>query len=162
MIFIIMGVSGSGKSTIGEAVSSKLGWKYYEGDNFHPAANIEKMKNGIPLNDDDRMPWLNSIRKVIEEAISRHESIIISCSALKEKYRAILKVDDGVGLIYLKGSYDLIKKRMEERTDHFFKPEMLKSQFDALEEPADAVQIDISNSPGMIIKEVLKKITDAG
>ena len=92
MIFIVMGVSGSGKTTVGRAVSSKLGWKFYEGDEYHPAENVEKMKNGIPLNDGDRLPWLLSLRKLIEEAIDKKENIIISCSALKEAYRIVLKV----------------------------------------------------------------------
>jgi gluconokinase len=158
MIFIVMGVSGSGKTTVGKAVSNKFGWKYYEGDEYHPAENVEKMKNWIPLNDEDRLPWLLSLRKVIEEAISKRENIVISCSALKEAYRKILKVSEEVKFIYLKGSYDLIRKRMEERIPHFFKPEMLKSQFDVLKEPQQAIEIDISKSSESIIGDLIDKI----
>ncbi|MGD1006429.1 MAG: gluconokinase [Ignavibacteriaceae bacterium] len=158
MIFIVMGVSGSGKTTVAKAVSNKFGWKYYEGDEYHPAENVEKMKNWIPLNDEDRLPWLLSLRKVVEEAISKRENIVISCSALKEAYRKILKVSEEVKFIYLKGSYDLIRKRMEERIPHFFKPEMLKSQFDVLEEPQQAIEIDISKSSESIIGDVIDKI----
>jgi gluconokinase len=153
-----MGVSGSGKTTVAKAVSNKFGWKYYEGDEYHPAENVEKMKNWIPLNDEDRLPWLLSLRKVVEEAISKRENIVISCSALKEAYRKILKVSEEVKFIYLKGSYDLIRKRMEERIPHFFKPEMLKSQFDVLEEPQQAIEIDISKSSESIIGDVIDKI----
>ena len=158
MIFIVMGVSGSGKTTVGKAVSNKFGWKYYEGDEYHPAENVEKMKNWIPLNDEDRLPWLLSLRKVVEEAISKRENIVISCSALKEAYRKILKVSEEVKFIYLKGSYDLIRKRMEERIPHFFKPEMLKSQFDVLKEPQQAIEIDISKSSESIIGDLIDKI----
>ena len=161
MIFVIMGVSGSGKTTIGKAVSNKFGWKYYEGDEYHPVQNIEKMKNGIALNDEDRLPWLLYLRTIIEEAVNRNENIVITCSALKEAYREVLKVNNDVKFVYLKGSYDLIKKRMEERTNHFFKPEMLKSQFEALEEPVEAIKIDITKSTESIIKDVIDKVNAA-
>jgi gluconokinase len=155
MIFIVMGVSGSGKTTLGKAVSNTLGWKFYEGDEYHPAENIEKMRTGIPLDDEDRLPWLLSLSNVIKDAIEKKENIVISCSALKEAYRKILKVSDDVKFIYLKGSYDLIRTRLEQRLVHFFKPEMLKSQFDALEEPGQAIEIDISKSSESTIKDIL-------
>jgi gluconokinase len=161
MIFIVMGVSGSGKSTVGKAVSKKFGWRFYEGDEYHPVENVEKMKNGFPLNDDDRLPWLISLRNIIEQAIEKKENIVISCSALKEAYRKILKVNDEVRFIYLKGSYDLIRKRMEARENHFFKPDMLKSQFDTMEEPDDAVVIDISGSTQKIIDDAIAKIMES-
>ncbi|MGA7720317.1 MAG: gluconokinase [Ignavibacteriaceae bacterium] len=158
MIFIVMGVSGSGKSTVGKAIGNKFGWKFYEGDEYHTAENVEKMKNGIPLNDNDRLPWLLCLRYIIEQAIEKKENIVISCSALKETYREILKVNNEVTFIYLKGSFDLISKRMEERKDHFFKPAMLKSQFDTLEEPDYAVEIDISGSTQKMIDDAIAKI----
>jgi gluconokinase len=158
MIFIIMGVSGSGKSTVGKSVSKELGWKFYEGDEYHPAENVQKMKNGSPLNDEDRLPWLLSLRKIIEDAFEKKENIIISCSALKQAYRDILKVNDEVKFIYLKGSYDLIKKRMEVRANHFFKPAMLKSQFETLEEPEAVIEIDISVATESTINEVVNRI----
>jgi gluconokinase len=158
MIFIVMGVSGSGKTTVGKTVSSQFGWKFYEGDEYHPAKNMEKMKNGIPLNDKDRLPWLLCLKKIIEEALENKENIIISCSALKEAYRKILKINNDVKFIYLKGSYDLVKKRMEERGSHFFKPAMLKSQLDDLEEPKDVIEIDISGSKDSVVKDVITKI----
>jgi len=158
MIFIIMGVSGSGKSTVGKSVSKELGWKFYEGDEYHPVENVQKMKNGIPLNDEDRLPWLHSLRKIIVDTIEEQENIIISCSALKESYRNILKVNKQVEFIYLKGNFDLIRERMEKRTDHFFKPELLKSQFETLEEPQEAIEIDISVPAGSTIKDVVNRI----
>lgn len=159
MIFIVMGVSGSGKSTVGKAISEKLSIKFFEGDEYHPAENVEKMKTGTPLNDEDRLPWLMCLKKIIEEALAKKESIVISCSALKQAYRNILKVNDEVKFIYLKGSYDMIEQRMKARTNHFFKPGLLKSQFDALEEPVDALNVDISDSTGAVVAEVISKIT---
>ena len=158
MIFIVMGVSGSGKSTVGKAVSKELGWKFYEGDEYHPAENVQKMKTGIPLNDEDRLPWLLSLRKIIGDAIEKKENIIISCSALKKVYRNILQVNNQVVFIYLKGNYDFIRERMEKRANHFFKPALLKSQFETLEEPEGAIEIDISVSAESITKELVNRI----
>jgi gluconokinase len=167
MVFIVMGVSGSGKTTVGKALSKRFGWKYYEGDEYHPAGNIEKMKRGIPLDDEDRLPWLQSLRKIIEEAANKNENIVIACSALKEAYREILRghvpdlplsANNEVKFIYLKGSYNTIKERMEKRPDHFFKPEMLKSQFNTLEEPQDAIIIDISKPNQETISDVIESV----
>ncbi len=158
MVLIIMGVAGCGKTSVGKMLSEKLGWKYYEGDNYHPKENVEKMSNGIPLNDEDRMPWLLKLRTIIEDALSHSENIILSSSALKEAYRKILKVNDGVKFIYLKGSYELIEARMKMRKDHFMKPGMLKSQFEALEEPANAITIDIDQPLEKIVENILQKI----
>ncbi len=158
MVLIIMGVAGSGKTSVGKMLSEKLGWKYYEGDNYHPKENVEKMSHGIPLNDEDRIPWLLKLRTIIEDALSNGESIILSSSALKEAYRKILKVNDQVKFIYLKGSYELIEARMKMRKDHFMKPGMLKSQFEALEEPADAIAIDIDQPLEKIVENILQKI----
>ena len=143
MVLIIMGVAGCGKTTVGRMLSEKLGWKYFEGDEYHPKENVAKMSAGIPLNDDDRKPWLLKLRSIIEDALALGTNIILTCSALKESYREILKVNDDVKFIYLKGSYELIESRMKLRKDHFMKPGMLKSQFDALEEPTEAIIIDI-------------------
>ncbi len=158
MILIIMGVSGCGKTTIGKMLSAKLNWKYFEGDEYHPQENIEKMKNGIPLNDSDRKPWLLKLQYIINDTLSQKVNIIITCSSLKESYRKILKVSNEVRFIYLKGSYSLIEKRMNERKDHFMKPGMLKSQFDALEEPTDAIIVDIDNSSENILIQILSKL----
>ena len=153
-----MGVSGCGKTTVGKMLSDKLGWKYYEGDDYHPKENVEKMSKGIPLSDDDRKPWLLKLRSIIEDSLANGTNIILSSSALKESYRKLLKVNDEVKFIYLKGNYELIESRMSLRKDHFMKPGMLKSQFDALEEPSDAIAIDINQSLEEIEKNILQEI----
>lgn len=158
MVLIIMGVSGCGKTTIGKMLSAKLNWKYFEGDEYHPAENIEKMKNGIPLDDSDRKPWLLKLRSIIQDALDQKINIVLTCSSLKESYRKILRINNEVKFVYLKGSYSLIEKRMKERTDHFMKPGMLQSQFDALEEPTDAIIVDIDNSSENILSQILNKL----
>ena len=156
MVLIIMGVAGCGKTTVGRMLSVKLGWKYFEGDEYHPKENVAKMSAGIPLNDDDRKPWLLKLRSIIEDALAQGTNIILTCSALKESYREILKVNDDVKFIYLKGSYELIESRMKLRKDHFMKPGMLKSQFDALEEPTEAIIIDIDQELNKIVDEIIR------
>ncbi len=154
MIIIVMGVSGSGKTTVGTLLARELNWEYYEGDDFHPPRNVEKMRRGEPLNDFDRMPWLDELAGLIDHLCNEHKNAIVAVSALKRKYRDYLK--DGhpeVEYAHLKGSAELIASRMEERR-HFMDPEMLASQFDALEEPWEACKADISKSPEEIVKDI--------
>eukprot|EP01111_Echinosteliopsis_oligospora_P007826 TRINITY_DN2314_c0_g1_i1.p1 TRINITY_DN2314_c0_g1~~TRINITY_DN2314_c0_g1_i1.p1 ORF type:complete len:204 (-),score=58.53 TRINITY_DN2314_c0_g1_i1:70-681(-) len=136
-VFIVMGVSGSGKSTIAEEMAKQMGWPYYDADNFHSDSNKEKMKHGIPLNDEDRDPWLHKMHHAISEWISDNENAVLACSALKKTYRDILsaKLSQRVWFIYLKGSKELIKERIMKRTGHYMNPILLDSQFDTLEEP---------------------------
>ena len=156
---ILMGVSGSGKTTVGKALASKLGWDFYDADDFHPPENITKMEQGVPLNDSDRTPWLASLHDLVESCLTRNRPGILACSALKERYRQkLLEGNEGVRLIYLKGSYELLWSRMSARTDHYMKPEMLQSQFEALEEPADAIIIDVSNPVDEIVQEILRHL----
>ena len=151
-----MGVSGSGKTTIGKALASKLSWDFYDADDFHPPENITKMENGIPLTDSDRAPWLAALHDLIESSLERNRAGILACSALKERYRQrLLDGNEYVQLVYLKGSYELIWSRMSARKDHYMKPEMLKSQFEALEEPVDALIVDVSPSVNEIVQEIL-------
>ena len=157
--FIIMGVSGSGKTTVGKALASKLGWDFYDADDFHPPENISKMENGVPLTDADRAPWLAALHHLIESCLKRNRPGVLACSALKESYRKELMAGtEDVQLVYLKGSYELIWSRMAARTDHYMKPEMLKSQFDALEEPVDALAVDVSPSVDEIVQEILHQM----
>lgn len=150
---IVMGVSGSGKTTIGKVIATKLGWDFYDADDFHPQENVSKMARGIPLSDSDRVPWLDSLHDLIESCLRGGRPGVLACSALKESYRQkLLEGNEGVKLIYLRGSYDLIWSRMSERKNHYMKPEMLRSQFDALEEPSNALTIDISHSVDEIIQ----------
>lgn len=153
-VIIIIGVSGSGKTTIGRLLSGELGWQYYEGDNFHPPANIEKLKNGVPLDDADRKPWLESLRDLIRNCLEQGDSAVVACSALKQRYRDFLLVDERVILIYLKGDYELIRERLSKRRGHFLNPNLLDSQFAALEEPKTAMQVDVSLSPAEIVKSI--------
>lgn len=152
-----MGVSGSGKTTVGRLLSDRLGVPFYDADDFHPQANIEKMSQGIPLNDKDRQPWLERLRDLIEDTLSTGKEGILACSALKSKYRQTLEGDRSKDIIwvYLHGDYDLIKQRMRQRHDHFLDEDMLRSQFEALEEPQQAVTIDITHSPEEIVAQIL-------
>jgi gluconokinase len=157
-VIVLIGVSGSGKTTVGRLLSQELGWKYYEGDDFHPQANVEKMKNGVPLNDADRRPWLETLRDLIRNCLERGDSAVVACSALKESYREFLLVDERVILIYLKGDYELIRQRLRKRRGHFLDPKLLASQFAALEEPTAAMQVDVSLSPGEIVKSIRSRL----
>lgn len=155
--FVVMGVSGCGKSSVGEALANQLGWDFYDADDFHPPENVAKMASGTPLNDSDRAPWLATLHDLISSNLTRNQPGVLACSALKERYRQqLLDGNPNVQIVYLKGSYDLIWSRMEERTDHYMKPHMLKSQFDALEEPTDALTVDISVSVDEIVQEILR------
>ena len=156
---ILMGVSGCGKSSVGKALEAKLGWKFYDGDDFHPQANIDKMASGIPLNDDDRMPWLKNLHDLVFEQNQLGKSVIVACSALKKSYRDILR-DQNPGLIFvhLDGDFDLILKRMQVRENHYMRAEMLKSQFDTLEIPQNAIRIRIDRSVEDIVKEIIDSL----
>ena len=155
--FIIMGVSGCGKSSVGKSLARSLGWDFYDADDFHPPENVAKMANGIPLDDSDRAPWLASLNKLISSSLKANHPGVLACSALKERYRQqLMNGNDGVKVVYLKGSYDLIWSRMEERADHYMKPQMLKSQFDALEEPTNALTIDISIPLDDIVQKIIR------
>jgi len=155
--FIVMGVSGCGKSSVGQALAQYLGWDFYDADNFHPPENLAKMTNGIPLTDSDRVPWLASLRELISSSLKADSPGVLACSALKERYRQqLMDGNKGVQIVYLKGSYDLIWSRMERRADHYMKPHMLKSQFESLEEPTNALTINISMPLDEIVQEILR------
>ncbi|HEX8888485.1 MAG TPA: gluconokinase [Pyrinomonadaceae bacterium] len=158
MVIILMGVTGSGKTTIGRLLSQQLGWKYYDADDFHSAANVEKMHNGIPLNDEDRRPWLESLRDLIRKSLELDENIVLACSALKESYRDLLVLDERVRLVYLKGDYELIRKRVNERQGHYMNPKLLDSQFETLEEPTDALCVDVSPPPAEIVNTIRQQL----
>ena len=157
--FIVMGVSGCGKSSVGKALAERLGWDFYDADDFHPPENVAKMANGIPLDDSDRAPWLATLHDLISSSLKADQPGVLACSALKERYRQqLLKDNDDVQFVYLKGSYDLIWSRMSKRQDHYMKPQMLKSQFEALEEPTNALTLDISKSVDEIVGDILKSM----
>jgi gluconokinase len=155
--FIVMGVSGCGKSSVGKALAENLGWDFYDADDFHPPANVSKMAGGIPLDDTDRAPWLASLNELVSSSLAQNRFGVLACSALKDRYRQQLMAgNDGAQIVYLKGDYELIWSRMEMRTDHYMKPHMLKSQFETLEEPTNAIVVDVSMSVDEIVQEVLK------
>jgi gluconokinase len=151
-----MGVSGCGKTTVGKVLATRLRVPFYDADNYHAQENLAKMATGIPLTDSDRAGWLTLLAAMIEsETLAGHDGVL-ACSALKQSYRDVLRSRSrNVRFVYLKGSYDLILKRMQERGGHFMKPRMLKSQFEILEEPADAITVDISLSVEKIVQEIL-------
>src|SRR5688500_4668538 len=159
--FLIMGVSGSGKTTVGQVLAQKLGWDFFDADDFHPPENIAKMAAGIPLNDSDRAPWLATLHDQLLSTRKAGRHPVLACSALKARYRAqLLEGMDGIAVIYLKGSYELIWSRMSGRERHYMKPEMLQSQFDALEEPKDAIVLDIKMPMEDMIDTITRKIEE--
>jgi gluconokinase len=159
MIVILMGVSGSGKTTIGKRLAESQGWVFFEGDEFHPQANITKMGKGIPLSDKDRQPWLNALRKLIRQLIHKEESAVIACSGLKAAYREFLEHEnEAVCFVYLKGDYELIEKRLEERSNHYMKAGLLSSQFAALQEPEGVITVEILRDPEEIVKSIQEEL----
>jgi gluconokinase len=157
--FIVMGVSGCGKTAVGKLLAERLGWGFYDADDFHPPANIAKMASGIPLDDDDRAPWLAKLHDLISTCLRDDHPGVLACSALKERYRQILLANnDSTRIIYLKGSFELIQARMAARAGHYMKPSMLKSQFDALEEPENALTVDIAHPTDDIVREIIAEI----
>ncbi|HUV16063.1 MAG TPA: gluconokinase [Pelolinea sp.] len=155
---IVMGVSGCGKTTIGRMLATYLGWVYIESDDYHSKEDIQKMSGGIPLTDEDRWPWLTRLHNLMLEYEKKEQPVILACSALKESYRQLLAKDlKNVVFIYLKGDYDLIWERMQQR-HHFMKADMLKSQFAALEEPQKAIVVNIHETQDSIVQELVSKI----
>jgi gluconokinase len=161
MILIAMGVSGCGKTTIGEMLAKKLNCDFADADSFHSQANKDKMHKGIPLDDEDRWPWLKAIRASIEEKLADGQSHVYACSALKRVYRDILRDGDkDVTFVYLKGTPELLRERIKTRTGHFFDPALLQSQLDTLEPPGpdEAIEADIALSPEAIVDKVLEEV----
>ena len=158
MILVVMGVSGSGKTTVGSLLANTLGWQFQEGDTLHPPENVAKMSAGVPLSDADRLPWLRRIAEVIDGWRARGESGVVTCSALKRSYRDIIIGDrPDVRLVYLKGSPDLIRQRMAARHGHFMPTTLLDSQFSILEEPSpdeNPIVVDIGGEPQEIACEI--------
>ncbi|MBO0329635.1 gluconokinase [[Muricauda] lutisoli] len=157
-VIVVMGVSGSGKTEIGKLLSKELSRPFFDGDDFHPKANIKKMRAGNPLNDDDRKEWLIQLNKLAVE--HKHTGAIIACSALKKNYRSLLRAGMGscLAFVYLEGSFDLIKSRLDERKGHFMPIDLLKSQFDTLEPPSKAIKVSIDKTPEKIVKEIVKQL----
>jgi gluconokinase len=161
MILIAMGVSGCGKTTIGEMLAERLHCDFADADSFHSQANKDKMHNGIPLTDEDRWPWLKAIRASIEEKQADGTTHVYACSALKRVYRDILRDGDkDVTFVYLRGTPELLRERIKTRTGHFFDPALLQSQLDTLEPPGpdEAIEVDIALLPKEIVDKVLQEV----
>lgn len=159
MILVLMGVSGCGKTTIGRLLSERLGWEFHDGDTFHSPEMKEKMRSGIPLNDDDRRPWLERLAALMRDAAGEGRSVIVGCSALRECYRTILKGDTReVRFVHLKGSAGLIASRLAVRAHEFMNPALLQSQFDTLEAPSDALDISIDAVPEEIVESIIGRL----
>ncbi|CAG2143724.1 Thermoresistant gluconokinase [Cupriavidus yeoncheonensis] len=156
MIYILMGVSGSGKSTVGEMLAQRLGCAFHDADEFHSAANKAKMHAGIPLTDEDRWPWLAAMRAAIDAARAEGRTHVFTCSALRQVYRdRLTPPDGGVTFVYMKGDASVIGSRLSARTDHFFNPALLQSQLDTLEEPQGALVLDIRQTPQALVQAIL-------
>jgi gluconokinase len=153
MIAVVMGVSGSGKSTLGLKLAARLNWTFYEGDGYHPPANLRKMASGHPLDDADRAPWLEILRELIDRCRAGKRNAVIACSALKESYRRRLSANGPITFLYLKGDKTLFVERLHGRKGHFMPAALLESQLEALEEPADAVILDAARTPAQLVDD---------
>jgi gluconokinase len=161
VIVILFGVSGAGKTTVGKLLARELGWRFIEADDFHPATNIEKMRSGRPLTDEDRWPWLDCLRREVEQLLFTGENAVLACSALKRAYRDRLRVSDEVKFVFLRGDYALVEKQVRSRHGHFMNPVLLQSQFDALEKPEHdehALTVELGGRPEEIVNEIKGKL----
>jgi gluconokinase len=158
MVILVMGTTGAGKTTVGELLASRLGWIFLDADNFHPAANIEKMKHGIPLTDADRVPWLANIHAKLVQLSAAATNVVLACSALKQDYRDTLSADVDMRVVYLRGTYEQMRRHIEARHGHFAGEAILACQFADLEEPTDALVMDVSQTSEQIVNEVITRL----
>jgi gluconokinase len=158
MIVVVMGVTGSGKTTVGMLLAQRLGSEFADADDFHSAANKDKMHRGIPLTDQDRLPWLAAMHEYLQQATARSRSVVLGCSALKKSYRELLLGSLQARLVYLKGTYQEIADRLRLRKGHFADEHILAAQFADLEEPADAITVDIAPPPATIVEEIVRQL----
>jgi carbohydrate kinase (thermoresistant glucokinase family) len=159
MVVVLMGVSGSGKTAVGKKLARALGGEFAEGDDYHPPANVAKMRSGVPLDDADRQPWLETLSREIGAWLNAGQPVVLACSALKQRYRDVLKAGrPGVRFVFLKGDEALIRKRLEGRRGHYMPASLLASQFAALEAPGDAVTVAIEGTPDAIVAEIRRAL----
>jgi gluconokinase len=161
MVAVVFGVSGAGKTTLGRLLAQELGWRFYEADDFHSTANIKKMRSAVPLTDEDRWPWLTSLRELIERCLTTNQNIVLACSALKESYRRYLRVSGEVKFVFLRGDQALIATQLRHRRGHFMNPALLQNQFDDLEEPQPtegAIVIELGRSPRELVQDIKSKL----
>lgn len=159
VIILLMGVSGCGKTTVGRLLADQLGWPMYDGDDFQPKDNVAKMAQGMPLNDRDRRPWLLAIHDLLVGIKAKRGYAVVACSALKKDYRdLLLKGMEGIRVVYLKGEFAILEERLKRRQGHFFKASLLGSQFEILEEPEDAVVVNVDNPPEAITAGIRRSL----
>ena len=164
MVVILMGVSGSGKTAVGQALAARLDWAFEDADDWHPASNVEKMRTGHPLTDEDRAPWLQSLNAAIQKWIAEHRNVVLACSALKRSYRQALRAgianSDAVRFAYLRGTYQEIDHRLRDRHAHFMPESLLKSQFETLEEPdtSEAFAVDSSEPVRTLVDTIIRSL----
>jgi gluconokinase len=161
MVVVIFGVAGVGKTTVGKLLAGDLKWKCYDADDFHPPANIEKMRNGVPLIDQDRQPWLRQLRQLIERCLAAKEDAVLACSALRKKYRDELRAGPNVKFIFLRADRGRVTQQLENRRGHYFDPSLLDAQFADLEPPTsgeDALTIDVEGDPSELVAKIEKQL----
>jgi gluconokinase len=161
VIVIVFGVSGAGKTTVGQMLAGQLDWHFLEADDFHPTANIEKMRSGRPLTDEDRWPWLERLREQIKRCLAAQGNTVVACSSLKRKYRDYLRANPDVKLVFLRGNYAIIEEQLRHRRGHFMNPDLLQSQFADLEEPPpdeNVLTIELGRSPDDLVEEIKTKL----
>jgi gluconokinase len=158
MVILLMGTTGAGKTTVGKILATRLHWTFLDADDFHPPANIEKMHHGIPLTDADRLPWLGKIHAELLRQTQSGKNVVLACSALKQSYRDLLSSEVDVGIVYLRGTYDVMRQRIESRHGHFAGEGILAGQFADLEEPRNAAVLDVSRSPQQLAAEVIASL----
>lgn len=157
MVIILWGVAGVAKTTVGKLLAGELDWEFCDADDFHPPGNVEKMRNGVPLTDEDRQPWLEKLREQIKKSLAANEDMVLACSALKKKYRDRLKASDDVKFVFLRGDPAQIAEQLRQRRGHFMNPDLLASQFADLEEPLsseNAIVVELGENPGELVEEI--------
>ena len=165
MVIVVMGVSGSGKTVVGQTLASRLGWAFEDADNWHPLSNVDKMRSGVALTDDDRAPWIQSLSSAIAKWIEDKHDVVLACSALHKWQRATLRAgiphQESIRIVYLKGTYEEIDRRLRARAGHFMPESLLKSQFAALEEPdpSEALVADVSQPVSTIVGSIIQGLS---